>query len=75
VFYIAVFFYANRFVHTLKLSTGQQLFCCVVFRCQSLLSSVCSKLDKENALRLQMMFASEVQTGSEMQTGSCASRN
>jgi len=33
------------------------------FRCQSLLSSVCSKLDKENSLRLQLMFASDMQTG------------
>lgn len=33
-------------------------------RCQSLLSSVCSKLDKENALRLQLLFANDTQTGS-----------
>lgn len=28
------------------------------------MSSVCLKLDKENALRLQMMFAADMQTGS-----------
>ena len=37
--------------------------CAMFVRCQSLLSTVGSKLDKENALRLQLMFASDMETG------------
>jgi len=42
------------------------LFCvCLLFaRCQSVLSSVCSKLDKENALRLQLLFANDMDLAS-----------
>jgi len=34
----------------------------ILDRCQSLLSSVGSKLDKENTLRLQLLFASDMES-------------